>query len=61
MTDAEKIERLRVLLQSLFAGMDELGLSLHPFVLDEYLQMAEILGIDPTTVPTERRALGLNK
>lgn len=56
-----RIKELRKWLLSAFSGMDELGLTLHPFIVEEVAEMARILEIDPSVVPTELRALSRNE
>lgn len=55
MTDAEKLAELRVQLLSFCEEGLELGVDIHPVQVSQILRMADILGIDPRLVPTERR------
>lgn len=51
------VASLRDSLLNIFLEMDELDLEHHPMVVNEYFRMAELLGIDSESVPTESRAL----
>lgn len=55
--DDAKLDRLRARLVSMFERMDEMGLTFHPWVVEDAWVMAEILGIPTDQVPTERRAM----
>ena len=57
LTSEERIFQLRQCLLQAFAAMDEVSATIHPWAVEDFLLMAELLGIDVSKVPTEGRAL----
>ncbi len=53
-SDGEAVRRHLI---SMFNRMDEMGLVFHPWVMEDAWRMAELLGVDTSTVPTEGRAV----
>ena len=49
------IEELREVFVDFLASGDELGVAIHPMLVEHVTLMAKILGVDPELIPTERK------
>ncbi len=53
----DKLHKIRVLVEVIFSEMFLVGAFVHPYVFDEFAEIAKILEIDSSKIPTERRIM----
>ena len=53
MSAEQTLAEVKLVVANIFAEMDELGATVHPMVVGEFMRLADLLGIPENDVPTE--------